>query len=134
VNIISASPPPSGPVKSCLSFAAALNSGQLDIAAACFARDGCLITPDATTIHGREHIRSVLAQMVVRRTEIEVEMSSTVGGGEVILANQRWRIRSGEQEECRLEQVSDAVLILRRIEGEWKFSIAAPWGCRQSFP
>jgi ketosteroid isomerase-like protein len=133
VNITSASSPPSGPVKSCLSFAKALTAGHLDIAAGCFARDGCLITPDATTIHGREHIRSVLAQMVVRRTEIEVELSSTVGGGEVILAHQRWRIRSGEQAERRLEQVADAVLVLREIEGQWKLSIAAPWGYGKAY-
>jgi uncharacterized protein (TIGR02246 family) len=133
VNITNASPRPTGPVRSCLRFAQALNEGDLDRAAACFARDGCFITPDATAVHGREGIRDVLAQMVVRRTEIQIELSSTIAAGEVIFANQRWRIRSGEQSEGRLEQTADATLILRQIEGTWKLSIVAPWGYRQSY-
>ncbi len=110
-----------------------MSAGELDAAAACFARDGCLITPDATAIHGRESIRRVLAQMIVRRTEIAVELSTAVGAGEVVLIHQRWRIRSGEVEDGRFEQVADAVLILQRVEGEWKLSIAAPWGYRQAY-
>lgn len=105
-----------------------MNAGDLDAAASCFARDGCLITPDATAIHGREHIRGVLAQMVRLRTEIRIEMSSSVSAGDVLLVHQRWRIRSGERPRQRFEQAADAVLVLRQIEGEWKLSIAAPWG------
>lgn len=76
----------------------------------------------------------MLAQMVSRRTEIEVELSSAIAAGDVILASQRWRIRCGDPGERRLEQRANAVLVLRRIEAEWKLSIAAPWGYRQSFP
>ncbi len=117
----------------CLAFPQAVSAGDLDAAATCFARDGCLITPDATAIHGRESIRRVLAQMVVRRTEIEVELSTAVGAGEVVLIHQRWRIRSGEQAGDRFEQIADAIMILRRVEGTWKLSIAAPWGYRQAY-
>ena len=105
-----------------------MNLGDLDGAASCFARDGCLITPDATAIHGREHIRDVLAQMVRQRTEVRVELSSSVSAGEVLLVHQRWRIRSGERPQQHFEQTADAVLVVRQIEGEWKLSIAAPWG------
>jgi len=117
----------------CPRFAQALNAGDLDGAASCFARDGCLITPDATAIHGREQIRGVLAQMVRRRTEIRVELSSSVSAGEVLLIHQRWRIRTGERPHQHFEQVADAVLVLRRIEEEWKLSIAAPWGYGRSY-
>lgn len=105
----------------------------MDAAATCFARDGCLITPDATAIHGRESIRRVLAQMVVRRTEIEVELSTAIGAGEVVLVHQRWRIRTGEPAGDRFEQIANAIMILRRVEGTWKLSIAAPWGYRQAY-
>jgi ketosteroid isomerase-like protein len=128
-----ASPPPRpSPGNACLSLPRAVSAGDLNAAAMCFARDGCLITPDATAIHGRESIRRVLAQMIVRRTEIEVELSTAVGAGEVVLVHQRWRIRSGERAARRIEQVADAVLIPRLIEGTWKLSIAAPWGYRQA--
>jgi len=112
----------------CPRFAQALNAGELDDAAACFARDGCLVTPDATAIYGRERIREVLAQMVRRHTEIRVELSSSVGVGEVVLVHQRWRICSGDRLGERFEQISDAVLVVRQVEATWKLSIAAPWG------
>jgi ketosteroid isomerase-like protein len=128
-----ASPPRPSPGSACLSLPQAIGAGDLDAAASCFARDGCLITPDATAIHGRESIRRVLAQMIVRRTEIEVELSTAVGAGAVVLLHQRWRIRSGDPSAERFEQVADATLILRWIEGAWKLSIAAPWGYRQAY-
>jgi ketosteroid isomerase-like protein len=117
----------------CPLFAQALNAGELDKAASCFARDGCLITPDATAIYGRERIREVLAQMVRRETEIRIELSSAVGVGEVVLVHQRWRICSGGRRGDRFEQFSDAVLVVRQIEETWKLSIAAPWGYGQTY-
>lgn len=117
----------------CPRFAQALNAGDLDGAASCFARDGCLITPDATAIHGREQIRGVLAQMVSRQTEIRVELSSSVSAGDVLLVHQRWRIRTGERPRQHFEQTADAVLVVRQIEGEWKLSIAAPWGYGRAY-
>ena len=128
-----ASPPRPSPGSACLTLPRAVSAGDLDAAAKCFARDGCLITPDATAIHGRESIRRVLAQMIVRRTEIEVELSTAVSAGEVVLLHQRWRMRSGEQAGGPFEQVADAILIVRRVEGTWKLSIAAPWGYRQAY-
>lgn len=107
-------------------FASALSAGDLAGATACFARDGCLVTPDGTAIHGRDRIRPVLAQMVIRRTEIEVEMSDSISAGDVMLARERWRVRAGE-EGAQIEQILHPTLALKRIEGEWKLSIAAPW-------
>jgi ketosteroid isomerase-like protein len=116
----------------CPRFAEALSAGDLDAAAACFARDGCLVTPDATAIYGRERIREVLAQMV-GRTEIRIELSSSIGVGEVVLVHQRWRVRSGDRAGARFEQTSDAILVVRRIEEAWKLSIAAPWGYGRTY-
>jgi len=134
VNIEIATPRPANATGACLAFAQALSFGDLDRAAAGLARDGCLITADATAIHGRERIRPVLAQMILRSTRIAIELSSSVDAGEAILASQRWRISSGEPGGRRFEQVADALLVLRRIEAEWKLAIVAPWGYRRSFP
>jgi ketosteroid isomerase-like protein len=105
----------------------AISRGDLDAAAACFARDGCLITPDATAVHGRDRIRPLLAQMVIAHTEIEVESSSSIGAGEVVLLRERWRLRAGEP-GARIEQMLHPTLVMRQIEGVWKLLIAAPWG------
>lgn len=117
----------------CPRFAEALSAGDLDAAADCFARDGCLVTPDATAIYGRERIREVLAQMVRRRTEIRVELSSSIGVGEVVLLQQRWRIRSGDRPGECFDQKSDAILVVRQIEEAWKLAIAAPWGYGRAY-
>jgi uncharacterized protein (TIGR02246 family) len=107
-------------------FASVLSAGDLEQAAACFARDGCLITPDGTAIHGRDRIRSVLAQMVIRRTEIEVELSNAISAGDVMLVRERWRVRVGESSP-RFEQTLHPTLVLRQIEDAWKLQIAVPW-------
>jgi ketosteroid isomerase-like protein len=119
---------------SCPSFVRALSGGDPDAAAACFARDGCLITPDATAIHGREMIRPLLGQMVLRGTRINVETSTAIWAGEVILARERWRVGTRQAPAGRLEQILDPILVLRRIEAEWKLAIAAPWGWGRGCP
>ena len=128
MNMTSATVRPSGPAGACPDFTSALSRGDLQAAVACFARDGCLITPDATAIHGRDQIRPLLTQMVIRQTEIRVESASAIGAGEVILAQERWRVSAGQPAAARVEQNLDATLVLGLIEGEWKLTIVAPWG------
>jgi ketosteroid isomerase-like protein len=110
------------------SFANALSRGDLEGASACFARHGCLVTPDATTVHGRERIRPLLAQMIARRTRIEVELSSAIAAGDVVVVRERWRLSASGVEDARTEQVLTATLAVNRVEGEWKLAVVAPWG------
>jgi uncharacterized protein (TIGR02246 family) len=107
-------------------FTAVLSAGDLEGAAACFTREGCLVTPDGTALHGRDQIKQVLAQMVIRRTEIEVELSDAITAGDVMLVRERWRVEAGEG-AARLEQVLHPTLVLRHVEGTWKLAIAMPW-------
>jgi ketosteroid isomerase-like protein len=113
-------------------FTALLSTGKLEAAAACFTRDACLITPDATAIHGRESIRALLAQLVARHTQIEVELSNVLIAGETAFVQERWTVRSDGVEGRRFEQVCEPTLIFRWVEGHWKIVIAAPWGWRSS--
>lgn len=118
----------SAPGQASLALATALEEGQLEAAAACFSRDACFLTPDATVIHGRDEIRPILAQLIARRTRIEVLSSSVLVAGEVALASERWRFHSpGEAAGC-YEQLTTADLVFRAIEGSWKLAVAAPWG------
>jgi ketosteroid isomerase-like protein len=121
-------------VRACLGFVQALSIGDLDTATACFARDGCLITADATAVHGRDRIRPLIAQLVARRTEIKVEFSHVVRAGDVVIANECWKVRSGGGEAPQVEQVLNPMLVLRRIEAQWKLAIAAPWGWGRPYP
>jgi ketosteroid isomerase-like protein len=128
MKMASATAGPPRLARASLPLVQAISSGDVDSAAACFARDGCLITPDATAVHGRDRIRPLLAQLIARETQIRIEFSNVVGAGDVVLAQERWKVRSGAAEGLRLEQTLGPTLVLRRIEAEWKLAIAAPWG------
>jgi ketosteroid isomerase-like protein len=110
-----------------LDFVSALSHGDLDRAAACFAKEGCLITPDLTAVHGRDRIRAVLAQLIASGAEVEVDAGHLVDAGEVFLARERWRIRT-DRNGSRFERTCDTTLVMRLVEGRWKLVIAAPWG------
>ena len=133
MNIQSATTEPRATTPSALPFARSLSRGDLEAATACFARDGCLITPDATAIHGRERIRPVLAQLIARGAEIEVELSSAIGDGDVMLARERWRIRTGRR-GARVEQRLSATLVLRQIGDAWKLADRRSLGLGPSAP
>jgi len=64
--------------------------------------------------------------MVGGHTEIEVEASNSIAADDVMLVHERWRVTVGSGDE-RFEQTLHPTLVLRRIEGAWKLSIALPW-------
>ena len=99
-------------------------------ASTCFARDACLIAPDATVVHGREDICLVLVQLAALRTQVEVESSTVLEAGDVALVHQHWKIRLRPPGANPFVQLTDPTLVLRRTEREWKLTIAAPWGIR----
>jgi ketosteroid isomerase-like protein len=129
MNIGSASASAARPAQTGLLFARALSRGDLESASACFLRDGCLITPDATAVHGRDEIRPLLAQLAARRTEIEVELSNAIHAGGALLAYERWKVQAGGIDSPRLTQIWNPTLVLRRgDDDDWRLAIAAPWG------
>jgi len=109
-------------------FTLALGLGELDAATACFARDACLVTPDATAVRGRNSIRPVLAQLILVRTEFVDQVSSVLMVDDAALFRGRWAIRSNGVGRARFEQVTNPILVAQQIEAEWKLRIAAPWG------
>jgi ketosteroid isomerase-like protein len=108
-------------------FCAAINRGELARACTCFTRDGCLVTPDGTVVHGREAIGGVLAQLVGARVQLSVDVSAVIEAGEVALAHERWQIRTGDA-DSGFTRDSKPTLVLRRVESVWKLAVAAPWG------
>jgi ketosteroid isomerase-like protein len=118
----------STPGLACLSLTVALNAGELDVATACFARDGCIVTPDATAVRGRPGVREVLGQLLARNSQIHVELSSILVAGKVALGHERWRIRSEGVGSAPFVQTCTPTLLICQIEEEWKLAIVAPWG------
>lgn len=109
------------------SFAAAVRDGKTALAAACFTREGTMITPDGTAVHGRADVAALLAQLTARRTEIEVEQLVVRRAGDVALATGRLKLRSDGAAGARIEQSCSLNLVLRHLEGAWKIAILSPW-------
>jgi len=109
------------------SFVAALSAGELGGATACFTREGCLVTPDGTAVHGRADIATILAQLIARRTEIEIEQLAIHTAKDVALAGGRLAIRSQGPDGSVLVQPCSPTVALQRVEGIWKIAVLAPW-------
>jgi ketosteroid isomerase-like protein len=108
-------------------FAASISRGDLDGAAYCFAKDACLVTPDATAVRGREEIRPILHQLIALESRIEVQASSVLAAGEVALGTERWALTSHGSEGDSFTRALTPLLVLRQLEDVWKLAVALPW-------
>jgi ketosteroid isomerase-like protein len=118
------------PSETTLAFAESISRGDLHAAAHCFAKDACLITPDATAVRGREEIRPILHQLIAVESRIEVQESSVVLAGEVALGSERWLLTSAGSEGEPFTRALTPTMVMRQIEGAWKLAVAMPWGRR----
>ncbi len=115
------------PRESTRALAASISRGDLDGAAHCFAKDACLLTPDATAVRGREEIKPILHQLIVAGSQIEVQDSSIVLAGEVALGSERWVVTSAGSEGSPFTRTLTPTVVLRQIEEVWKVAVAMPW-------
>ena len=115
------------PRESTRALAASISCGDLDSAARCFAKDACLLTPDATAVRGREEIKPILHQLIVTGSQIEVQDSSIVLAGEVALGSERWIVTSAGSEGAPFTRTLTPTVVLRQIEEVWKLAVAMPW-------
>lgn len=119
---------PATPERTPLLLAAAISAGQLEVATRYFTRDACLVAPGATAIHGRDEIRALLAQLIDRRSRIEVVLSTCLLAGDVAFVRQQWTLASRGPADSSYTENLEPMLVLRRPEGSWKLAIAMPWG------
>lgn len=115
------------PQESTRALAESISRGDLAAAARCFAKDACLVTPDATAVKGREEIRPILRQLIASRSQIEVQESSVVLAGEVALGTERWVVTTPSSEGRSFTRSLTPTMVLRRLEGVWKLAVAIPW-------
>jgi ketosteroid isomerase-like protein len=113
-------------------FADALSAADLDRAASFFADDGCLVTPDATAVHGpqgirasgHQGIRAILAQLTAGRVQLRVASKSV----HTITSMALCIFTYAREGAAPFIQVSDSTVLLRRQNRAWKLLIVAPWG------
>lgn len=102
------------PRLACQALARALATGDLDAALACFCPDACLVLPGGACVHGPDAIRASLAGLARAGMQPAIEPLGVIVAGDVALAQ--------------------PALALRRLQGEWRIAIAAPWGAPASEP
>lgn len=115
------------------SLSARLSAGDLDGVSGCLARDACLLTPDATAVHGREAVRRVLAQLIAADVRIEVESSRVLLAGDTALSHERWCVSSNSVDGTRVTGRLHPTLSLQRIEDAWKVAVLVLWGWGAGF-
>ncbi len=120
----------SGAEETLNAFIIALSRGELAAATACFTREGSMVTPDGTAVHGRSDIGAILAQLIATRTEVQIEQLAMRAAGDVALATGRLTLRSDGPEGSRVEQSCEPTVALRMVENRWKIAILAPWSSR----
>ena len=118
------------PGESTRALAASISRGDLDAATSCFAKDACLLTPDATVIRGRGEIRPILHQLIAAGSAIEVQESSIVLAGEIALASERWTLSSAGSDGSPFIRELMPTMVMRRLEDVWKLAVAMPWSRR----
>lgn len=118
------------PDESSRALAASITRGDLDAATSCFAKDACLLTPDATVVRGRNEIRPILRQLIASGSRIEVQESSVVLAGEVALGTERWVVTTAGTEGEPFSRTLTPTMVMRQVEGRWKLAVAMPWGRR----
>ena len=118
------------PDESSRALAASITRGDLDAATSCFAKDACLLTPDATVVRGRNEIRPILRQLIASGSRIEVQESSVVLAGEVALGTERWVVTTAGTEGEPFSRTLTPTMVMRQVEGFWKLAVAMPWGRR----
>lgn len=116
------------PERATRSFCEAVNRGDLSSACNCFTREGCLITPDATAMRGREAISGVLAQLIDAGARLSIRSAAALRAGGVVLSHGEWVIESNGPEEDSFVRDARPTVVLQLIEEQWKLAIAAPWG------
>jgi ketosteroid isomerase-like protein len=117
----------------CLALPSLLSAGDLEGAGACLTRDACLLTPDATAVHGREAVRRLLAQLIAADVRIEVECSRVLVAGDTALSREHWNVTSNSVDGTRVRGHLRPTLTLQRIEGAWKVAVLVLWGWGAGF-
>ena len=127
-----AEPALTGPAEALQRFTAALGDHDARAAAACFAVEGVLITPDGTAVAGPGSIHEVLVQLTAQRPQLEFEQARIVQVGAVALCTQRWR-------HCRrgpggVPGCFEATLMVGSAgagRDRWQLLAASLWGARK---
>jgi ketosteroid isomerase-like protein len=109
------------------SFSAALLARDPIRAAACFAKDGRLLTPDGTEMTGRLAIAEVFRQLEGTSLRLTLEPGRITSSGPLALSVHRLVLSSAAKGVEPFERAFACCLTLRDDGTRWWIQLAAPW-------
>jgi ketosteroid isomerase-like protein len=122
------------PRLACEALARAINHADLEAALECFAPGAALVGPEGTVSQGEHALRASLSQLIGAGARIEIELFGVLVAEELALAHERWTILYDGRPSHMAQKSTHPTLVLRLLRGEWKLTIAAPWGTAASPP
>lgn len=108
-------------------FTLAIEDGDLLSASDRLSRDACVVTPDGTVVSGRDSIRPLIAQLIGGGVRLGSRLTSLVLAGDLALGRGAWRTQVADASGGPYAQISISTVVLRKVEGDWKLHILAPW-------
>src|SRR5262245_19892215 len=121
----------SRPIDTVNKLTEALNRGDLDGAAALYARDGALVVQPGKVARGSQEVRAALAGFIALKPTLRASVQQIVEAGDIALYVGRWTLKGTDPSGQPVSLGGDSSDILRRQpDGGWLIALDNPWGAR----
>ena len=110
------------------SFAAAINSGDIEKVLAHYERDARLAFPGQPAV-GHDAIRSTIQNLLSQKPTLKGTTVSTSRVGDLAVLRTQWTLAGTDPTGGRVDMAGESVeLVRRQSDGSWRYVIDLPMG------
>ncbi len=120
--------PTDSPEQLAAAFAAAINAGNAQAAAALWIDDATIVQPDGATVSGRTAVTAALQALVDNGVQVQIDVSSVFVAGDAAMVAGGLTLNGTNGQHEPFAQRSSSVVIYTRGPDGWRIAIDAPWG------
>ncbi len=108
---------------------AAMNSGDIDTAIACYATDAVFVAAPGQTLRTPAAIRDGLAGMLALKPVLTTIEETIVEAGDTALYHSLWTLSGHDPSDAEVQMTGRSSDVLRRhADGRWEIAVDNPWG------